>query len=584
MSVFVQYQSHVAQAIDACIAQHGWPEAARSVAFTLEPPRDPSHGDLAVNAAMVLGKTVGQPPRAIAEKLAEALRAAPGVAAVEIAGPGFLNLRLAADVWRTQVLEMLSQASDYGRGAKRADAPVNVEYVSANPTGPMHMGHCRGAVIGDALANLLAFAGFAVTREYYINDAGSQVDTLARSAHLRYQEALGRDIGEIPEGFYPGDYLIPVGQALAEKFGSAYLDKPESDWLKLFKRETVAAMMERIKTDLAVLGIRHEVFFSEMSLHESGVIDRTLADLEQRDLVYTGVLDKPKGEVPDDWEPRPQTLFRATAFGDDTDRPLKKSDGSYTYFAADIAYHKDKVDRGFRTLIDIWGADHGGYVKRMASAVTAVSQGEASLNVRLCQMVRLFRGGEPVKMSKRSGSFVTLADVVEEVGKDVVRFMMLTRKNDAQLDFDFAKVQEQSRDNPVFYVQYAHARVCSVLRNVKDFKPSLVAQASEASPDSLSRLVREEELALVKMAAQWPRVVEGAVQAFEPHRIAFYLYDLAAELHGLWNKGNDDPSLRFLIRTDDAVTTARLSMLMAVAQVIKNGLGIMGVEPVEEMH
>ncbi|MGK2285809.1 arginine--tRNA ligase [Pedomonas sp. V897] len=582
MNVFHVFEERLKSALAALAESGDLPQGLDFKAVTVEPPRDPSHGDLATNAALVLAKPAGKPPRAIAEALAARVRQDPDVETVEVAGPGFLNLRLKASFWTAQVAEILKAGEAYGRSAIGQGQPINVEYVSANPTGPMHVGHCRGAVVGDALANLLQWAGYKVTKEYYINDAGGQVDTLARSAHLRYQQAAGRDIGEIPEGFYPGDYLVPVGQKLFETYGEQYLDAPESEWLQLFKKEATDQMMAMIREDLALLGIHHDVFYSERSLHEDGSIARTLADMEAAGLVYVGTLEKPKGEAAEDWEPRPQTLFRASAFGDDSDRALKKSNGAWTYFAADIAYHKTKVERGFTQLIDIWGADHGGYVKRMQAAVKAISGGKVPLDVKLCQMVRLFKNGEPYKMSKRAGSFVTLADVVREVGRDVVRFMMLTRRADAQLDFDFAKVLEQSRENPVFYVQYAHARICSVMRKAQD--AGLPVTGLEAVPAAqLARLTAPEEAALIQLACQWPRQVEAAAQAHEPHRIAFYLYDLAAAFHGLWNRGNDDPSLRFIV--DDAeLSRARLALIQAVAQVIRNGLAIMGVEPVEEMH
>jgi arginyl-tRNA synthetase len=582
-NLFSAFRMRILAALEQLSADGLLPPGLDTKAITAEPPRDDSHGDIATNAALVLAKGAGKPPRAIAEALADKLRLGEGVAAVEIAGPGFLNLRLTPGFWHAQVKAVLAAGGDYGRSALGDGAPVNVEYVSANPTGPMHMGHCRGAVIGDALAGLLSFAGYAVTKEYYINDAGSQVDTLARSAHLRYQEAHGRAIS-IPEGFYPGDYLVPIGQALQDKFGAAYLDAPEADWLDLFKRSVVAEMMLLIRSDLATLGIKQDVFFSERALHDAGTIGQTLAAMEADGLVYTGVLEAPKGEKPDDWEPRPQRLFKATDFGDDTDRPLQKSDGSFTYFAADIAYHRDKLQRGFTQLINIWGADHGGYIKRMTAAVKALSGGKVPLDIALVQMVRLFRGGEPVKMSKRSGSFVTLADVVEEVGKDVVRFMMLTRKSDSQLDFDFAKVLEQSKDNPVFYVQYAHARICSALRKAQEINPNVPVTVEALGTAQLDQLNDAGELALIRLACQWPRVVETAAQAHEPHRIAFYLHDLASALHTAWNRGNDAPELRFVLADQPELTQARLAMLVAVRQVIRNGLAVIGVDPVEEMH
>src|SRR5690606_4633730 len=478
---------------------------------------------------------------------------------------------------------ILKAGQTYGDSQLGAGEPVNVEYVSANPTGPMHVGHCRGAVFGDALAALLEKAGFKVTREYYINDAGAQVDVLARSAHLRYREALGETV-TIPEGLYPGDYLKPVGAALAKKHGERYRAAPEAEWLPLFRSEAVGAMMDLIRDDLAALNIHHAVFSSEKALHDSGAVQGAFDRLQQRGLIYTGVLEPPKGKTPDDWEPRPQALFKASEFGDDTDRPLKKSDGSWTYFGADIAYHDDKYRRGFRRMIDVWGADHGGYVKRMKAAVKAISNGEADLDVKLVQMVNLLDGGEPVRMSKRAGTFVTLRDVVDEVGKDVVRFIMLTRKNDAQLDFDFRKVTEQSKDNPVFYVQYAHARICSVLRNAKTEVPAIdTADAALAGAD-MSKLSHPSELTLIKLLAGWPRLVEGAAEAHEPHRVAFFLQEVAAAFHGLWNVGRDDTSVRFLLPDEPELTRARLAMLRAVAVVIASGLSVMGVTPVEEMR
>lgn len=571
-TVYQTYATHVADALAALVARGDLPVGLNHAPVTVEAPRDADHGDLATNAAMVLAKPAGMKPRDIAVGIAQYLNDLPDVTSTEVAGPGFLNIRLKPSVWAGELATILSDGPAYGRSAMGAGQRVDVEYVSANPTGPMHMGHCRGAVVGDALANLLAYAGFTVTREYYINDAGGQVDTLARSAHLRYLEALG-GVVTIPEGYYPGDYLVPVGQALAAEFGDTYALLPESEWLTLFRTRSVAMMMDLIRADLGLLGIGHDVFFSEASLGDA--VGAALADLDAKGLIYEGVLEAPKGEAADDWEPRPQTLFRATKFGDDSDRALKKSDGSWTYFAGDVAYHYDKLRRGFTALVDMFGADHGGYVKRMTAAVAALSGGTVALDVKLVQMVRLFRAGEPVKMSKRSGSFVTLADVVGEVGKDVVRFIMLTKKADSQLDFDFAKVVEQSRDNPVFYVQYAHARVNSLGRRA--------AAAGMALPEpDLSRL-DAEELALVKFAAQWPKTVEAAAASREPHRIAFYLNDLAAAFHSLWNRGNDDPARRFLREDDLPLTAARLALARGIAQVIANGLGVMGVEPVEEM-
>jgi arginyl-tRNA synthetase len=571
-TVYQTYAAHIADALTALVASGDLPAGLNHAHVTVEAPRDADHGDLATNAAMVLAKPAGMKPRDIAVGIAQYLTDLPDVVSTEVAGPGFLNIRLKPGVWAGELATILADGPAYGRSTMGAGSRVDVEYVSANPTGPMHMGHCRGAVVGDALANLLAYAGFDVTREYYINDAGGQVDTLARSAHLRYLEALG-GVVTIPEGYYPGDYLIPVGVALAAEFGDAYALLPESEWLTLFRTRAVAMMMDLIRADLGLLGIAHDVFFSEASLGDA--VGAALADLEAKGLIYEGVLEAPKGEVADDWEPRPQTLFRASQFGDDSDRALKKSDGSWTYFAGDVAYHYDKLQRGFTALVDMFGADHGGYVKRMTAAVAALSGGTVALDVKLVQMVRLFRAGEPVKMSKRSGSFVTLADVVSEVGKDVVRFIMLTKKADSQLDFDFAKVVEQSRDNPVFYVQYAHARVNSLGRRA--------AAAGMVLPKPDLSLLDAEELGLVKFAAQWPKTVEAAAANREPHRIAFYLNDLAAAFHSLWNRGNDDPSRRFLREDDLPLTAARLALARGVAQVIANGLGVMGVEPVEEM-
>lgn len=544
---------------------------------TVEPPRDPAHGDLATNAAMVLAKKAATNPRALAEKIVDHLRRDPVITEAEIAGPGFINLRLADSEWLAELNTIAALGSDYGRSAVGEGRRVNIEYVSANPTGPMHMGHCRGAVVGDALANLLAFVGHPVTREYYVNDAGSQVDTLARSAHLRYREALGHDIGAIPEGLYPGDYLVPVGQKLASEYGDRFADAPESEWLLEFKAKTVAAMMDMIRDDLALLGIRHDVFASEAALQAAGKPAEAEAWMRAHDLVYDGVLEAPKGKTPEDWEPVELPLFRATRFGDDQDRPIRKSDGNWTYFGADLAYHMQKAAEADE-LIDIWGADHAGTVKRIKAAVAALGEGEGRtipFDVKLVQMVQLLRGGEPVKMSKRSGTFVTLADVVEEVGKDVVRFTMLTRKPDAQMEFDFAKVVEASKDNPVFYVQYASARIHSTLRKA-------AAEGLYPDPAAIDRL-GQEELALVKLAAQFPRAVEAAAAAREPHRIAFYLYDLAAAFHAYWNLGNDAPDKRFIVTQDPALTGARLFLAIQIGQVIRNGLALLGVEAVEEM-
>ena len=545
---------------------------------TVTPPRDPAHGDVATNAALALARPAGRKPRDIAEPLARRLTRHDEVASAEVAGPGFINLRLAPAFWQGHLAALLAAGPAYGGSQLGGGESVNVEYVSANPTGPLHVGHARGAVFGDALAALLEKAGFRVTREYYINDAGAQVEALARSLHLRYRQALGQEIGDFPAGLYPGEYLIEVGRALAERDGERWLTAPESEWLEPLRDFAGAAMMDMVQDDLAALGISQDVFSSERALVEGGKVDTTLAQLEARDLIYQGVLDPPKGKKPDDWEPRPQTLFRATSFGDDVDRPLAKSDGSWTYFATDMAYHRDKVERGFASLIDVWGADHGGYVKRMKAAVSALSQGRVELDVKLCQMVKLSRGGEPVKMSKRTGSFVTLRDVVDEVGRDVVRFIMLTRRNDAPLEFDFTAVTEQSRDNPVFYVQYAHARACSVLRQA----PAAFAQPLPQA--ELSFLTHEDELALIKLLAGWPQLVESAAAAHEPHRVAFFLHDVAAAFHQLWNRGKGENDLRFIIAEDAALTVARLALVRGVAAVIASGLAIMGVTPVEEMR
>jgi arginyl-tRNA synthetase len=575
MTLYARFAAHLDDALDALEAEGRLPAGLERRAVAVEPPRDPGHGDLATNAAMVLAKRAGTNPRALADLIAPKLAELDEVAAADVAGPGFINIRLSPAVWREELRAILAEGDAYGRSGLGGGGRVNVEYVSANPTGPMHMGHCRGAVVGDALASLLEHAGYRVTREYYVNDAGAQVDLLARSAHLRYQEALGRQIGEIPEGLYPGDYLKPVGAALAAEYGDAYADAPESAWLDLFRRRTVAAMLDLIRNDLAGLGVHHDLFASEREVQESGAVDRMLALLDEKGLVYKGTLPPPRGKTLEEWEPTELLLFRSTRFGDDQDRPIKKSDGSWTYFAADTAYHLQKLEASDE-LINVWGADHTGTVKRTQAAVEALA-GRSALDVKLVQMVRLLRAGELVKMSKRSGSFVTLAEVVEEVGRDVVRFTMLTRKNDAQMDFDFAKVVEASKDNPVFYVQYAHARIRSLHRRAA---PAGIAPAGDAD---LSRL-DDEELGLVRVAAQYPRVVEAAALAHEPHRIAFYLAELAAAFHALWNRGNDDPSRRFLIEDNRELTKARLELAAAVGQVVRNGLGIMGVAAAEEMQ
>jgi arginyl-tRNA synthetase len=578
-------------AVCGALATEGnWPGRIDLSRVVVEPPRDAGHGDMATNAAMVLAKEAKIKPRDLAEAIAEKLRAEELIASVDVAGPGFINLTLKPKAWGDELRTLLREGASYGGSAIGAGQKVNVEYGSANPTGPMHVGHCRGAVFGDALASLLTFAGYDVTREYYINDAGAQVDVLARSAYLRYREALGETIGAIPEGLYPGEYLKPVGRALAAEHGDRLKAMPESAWLKIARNQAVAMMMEEIKGDLAALNIKHDVFFSERSLIEASNnrVAETIDFLRSKGDVYEGRLPPPKGGPIEDYEDREQTLFRATAFGDDVDRPLKKSDGSYTYFASDIAYHKDKFDRGFRDLVDVWGADHGGYIKRMQAAVKAVTDAKASLDVKIVQLVKLLRDGEPVKMSKRSGDFVTLREVVDEVGSDAVRFMMLFRKNDAVLDFDLAKVIEQSKDNPVFYVQYGHARGHSIFKNAREVVPDLpeeeAARAAYLEKAALERLTAPEELELLKRLALYPRTVEAAASAHEPHRIAFYLYDLASEFHALWTRGRDLPYLRFIINNDAEMTKARLAMVQGVVSVLASGLAILGVSAPTEMR
>ena len=575
MSLYIRFTAHLNAVLDALEADGTLPAGLNRKPVTVEPPRDPSHGDLATNAAMVLAKPAGTNPRALAEKIVAGLEQLDEVESATIAGPGFINLTLTDPTWRAELAAIHAEGADYGRSQMGDGVTVNVEYVSANPTGPMHMGHCRGAVVGDALATLLEYVGHKVIREYYINDAGGQVDVLARSAHVRYREALGEDVGAIPDGLYPGDYLVPVGQALAADFGDKYLGAPEDEWLVLFRTRAVAAMMDMIRSDLGLLGIRHDVFSSEAELQAAGKPEAAEKWLRDHDFVYDGVLEAPKGDTPEDWEPVELPLFRSTRFGDDQDRPIKKSNGAWTYFGADMAYHFQKAQTADQ-LIDIWGADHAGTVKRIQAAVAALTEGKARFDVKLIQMVRLLRDGEPVKMSKRAGNFVTLADVVREVGKDVVRFTMLTRKADAQMDFDFAKVVEASKDNPVFYVQYAHARISSLSRKAQEAGIDLPA------PD-LSRL-GTQELGLVKLAAQFPRVVEGAASAREPHRIAFYLNDLASEFHGWWNVGNDNPDARVIQMGDPATTSARLFLSRGIGQIIRNGLALMGVAALTEMQ
>ena len=577
MTLHATFARHIATALDALEEAGTLPAGLNRAAVAVEPPRDPAHGDLATNAAMVLAKPAGTNPRMLAEALVGELTKLPGVTSAEIAGPGFINLRLDPAIWLTELRAIAALGGDYGRSAIGGGAMVNVEYVSANPTGPMHMGHCRGAVVGDALATLLEFSGHRVTREYYVNDAGGQVDVLARSVHFRYREALGEAVGEIPEGLYPGDYLIPLAQELAAEFGDTYAAAPEAAWLALFRTRAVAAMLVMIKDDLALLGIHHDLFSSEAELQASGKPAEAEAWLRAHDLVYDGELEAPKGKVLDDWEPVVLPLFRSTRFGDDQDRPIRKSDGSWTYFGADLAYHFQKAASA-DALVDIWGADHAGTVKRIKAAVAALTLGagrEKPFEIKLVQMVQLLRNGEPVKMSKRSGNFVTLAEVVREVGKDVVRFTMLSRKPEAQMDFDFAKVVEASKDNPVFYVQYAHARIRSTLRKG--------AEAGFAPSDAALHLLGPEELELIKLGAQFPRLVEAAAAAREPHRVAFYLYDLAGAFHAYWNVGNDRPEKRFIVAQAADLTGARLYLAAQIGQLVKNGLALLGVEAVEEM-
>ena len=557
------------------------PAGLDTTAVTVEPPRDPAHGDMATNAAMVLAKPAGKKPREIADALAARLAADPRITAADVAGPGFLNLRLAPGEWQGVVQVALREGADFGRSTMGQGTKVNVEFVSANPTGPMHVGHTRGAVFGDALAALLDFAGYDVTREYYINDGGAQVDVLARSAYERYREANGLEPA-IREGLYPGDYLIPVGEALKAKYGATLLNKPEAEWLAEIRDFATEAMMGMIREDLALLNVHMDVFASEKALYGTGRIESAIQRLRDAGLIYEGTLEPPKGKAPEDWEPRQQTLFRSTDHGDDVDRPVKKSDGSWTYFAPDIAYHWDKIDRGFDLLIDVFGADHGGYVKRMTAAVKALSDGRVPLDIKLIQLVKLFKNGEPFKMSKRAGTFVTLRDVVEQAGADVTRFHMLTRKNDAALDFDFDKVLEQSKDNPVWYVQYASARVNSVLKKAAELGVD-VSDAGLAGAD-LSLLSHPAELELARKVAEWPRTIEIAARSGEPHRIAFFLYDIASDLHSLWNRGNDDPALRFVQEDNLAATSAKIALVRAVGVVISAGLGILGVTPAKEMR
>ncbi|MER8729677.1 MULTISPECIES: arginine--tRNA ligase [unclassified Mesorhizobium] len=585
MNIFADFNARIIKAVEALDLKDkdgASPDLSR---IAVEPPRDASHGDLATNAAMVLAKPTGQSPRALAERLAEALRADEDIAAAEIAGPGFVNLRLKDGFWQAHLTALLGEGRNYGRSTIGGGKKTNVEYVSANPTGPMHVGHCRGAVVGDALANLMAFAGYDVTKEYVINDAGSQIDVLGRSVMLRYREALGDEIGDIPAGLYPGDYLIPVGQALASEFGRSLLQMPDEEALAIVKDRTIDAMMAMIREDLALLNVHHDVFFSERTLHANNAkkIRSAISDLTLKGHIYKGKLPPPKGEKPDDWEDREQTLFRSTAVGDDMDRALVKSDGTFTYFAADVAYLKDKVDRGFVDLIYVLGADHGGYVKRLEALARAIAGDEVKLTVLLCQLVRLFRAGEPVRMSKRSGEFVTLREVVEEVGRDPIRFMMLYRKNDAPLDFDFAKVTEQSKDNPVFYVQYASARCHSVFRQASEQLGEAMFDRNQLAAE-VALLTDEGEIGLIRKLAEYPRLIEAAALALEPHRLAFYLYELASSFHGHWNRGTDNPDLRFVKVNDRQLTHARLGLVQAVSDVLTSGLTLIGANAPTEMR
>ncbi|MBC7737123.1 MAG: arginine--tRNA ligase [Candidatus Saccharibacteria bacterium] len=581
MNLFADIRALVVAELGAMMTEGTLPQGLDFANVTVEPPRDAAHGDMATNAAMVLAKPASLPPRTIAEALAARLSQDPRIKSADVAGPGFLNLTLSNVIWQGVVKAALTDGAGFGRSSLGQGARVNVEFVSANPTGPMHVGHVRGAVVGDALARLLDFAGWTVTREYYINDAGAQVDVLARSAYERYREACGLE-PEIREGLYPGDYLIPVGEALKAKYGDTLLDKGEQYWLADLRLFASDLMMAEIRGDLAMLGITMDIYSSEKALYGTGKIEAAIQALRDQGLIYEGTLEPPKGKTPEDWEPRVQTLFRSTAHGDDVDRPVMKSDGSWTYFAPDIAYHYDKVQRGYDALIDIFGADHGGYVKRMKAAVSALSGGRVPLDIKLIQLVKLYKNGEPFKMSKRAGTFVTLRDVVEQAGADVTRFMMLTRKNDVQLDFDFAKVLEQSKDNPVFYVQYANARINSVLRKAREAGMD-VSDAALANAD-LTRLDHAAEIDMAQQIAEFPREIEIAARGNEPHRIAFYLYELASEFHGLWNRGNDEPSIRFLQEGNAATSLAKIALARATGVVISSGLGILGVTPVEEMR
>lgn len=592
MNIFATFKSRIDAVVEALSAEGLLPTGLDLTRVAAEPPREAGHGDIATNAAMILAKPAGKAPRALADLLLPRLRAMPDVVEATVAGPGFINLKVNDAIWRDALRDVLTQGTGYGDAQVGGGQPINVEYVSANPTGPMHVGHARGAVVGDTLANLLAKAGFKVTKEYYVNDAGGQVDNVARALRMRYLQVLGRITAEDVQGAlerkeiqYGGEYLIPCAEALVERDGDKWADvTDENFWIPPLRDFIVEFMMRIVKEDLAAMGIRHDVFTSEKALTQAGKVDDALKFLSDGGLTYTGVLEPPKGKTPDDWEPRPQLLFKATEFGDEIDRPLKKSSGAWTYFAADIAYHKDKVDRGFNDLVNVWGADHGGYVKRVDAALKALTANKGKLDVLLCQMVRVFNKGEPVKMSKRAGTFVTMRDLIDEVGRDVVRFIMLTRKNDAPLDFDYAKVTEKSRENPVFYVQYAYARGRSVFRHAADMFPDADLSDAGLGAADLTRLQDPDELGVLRMLASWPRTVEGAALAHEPHRLAFYMYDLASQFHALWNKGNDAAELRFLQAEDRAVSLARLALVRGVGLVIASGLAVFGVEPMEEMR
>ncbi len=581
MNIFTIVRKEIISVVNQMIKNGDLPDDLSLEAITAEPPRDSSHGDIATNAAMAIAKKAGKKPRDLAEDIKAGIEKIEYVSKVDIAGPGFINIRLSNNKWYEVIKYVLDYSDDYGKSDIGNNEKINIEYVSANPTGPMHIGHARGAVVGDVLANLLAKAGYDVTKEYYINDAGGQVDTLARSVYLRYLEVLGEDIGDIPEGLYPGDYLIPVGKLLADKYGDKYQGKDESEWLEEFRPIALEAMMNLIKADLKELGISHDIYSSEKYLLDNNQIEKSIDMFVEKGLVYEGILEPPKGKLPDDWEEREQTLFKATDYGDDVDRPLKKSDGSYTYFASDIAYHQDKLERGFNNMVLVLGADHGGYVKRMKAAISAMSDGKAKMNILLYQLVNFLENGQAMKMSKRAGTYITVHDVVEAVGSDVVRFIMLTRKTEAILNFDLQKATEQSKDNPVFYVQYAHTRIHSVIRNLANEFPDM--SEGNLSSANLELLIDKNEIDLIRIMAQWPRIIEASAKTLEPHRIAFYLQELAASFHSLWNMGNSDPSLRFIIAGNKELTEARIALITACANVIASGLEVMGVKPVTKM-